>query len=122
MARKREGRVRESLSRLRTLGKEYAGTPHEQHLMMLQLLKQDPDRSIEDVAERIGCSSRTIKRWWKVYQEQGLDLLVGLPQRPTDSRKNPDDLAELTDNLLNNRITTRDQVRRWLDEHEAGDI
>ena len=116
MARKREGTVQEPLARLRALEKENASGPAAQRLMMLRLLKERPDRPVEEIASMIGCSTRTIKRWWKVYQEEGLDAFVELPSGNSDTHRASDELAELKQKLLNNELGSIAEVRRWLGE------
>src|SRR5688500_11153396 len=100
MARKREGVVQEPYRRIQTLEKEYAGTPRGRRFTMLRLVKQNPERQIAELASEIGCSERTIKRWWKEYQEGGLELLAGQYREESESAPATDELSDLT-RLLN---------------------
>lgn len=108
MARKREGSIKESLPRLRTLEKRCAGESAEQRVRMLLLLKQEPTRTMDDVAATIGCTPRTIKRWWKLYQEEGISSLIDLPGSPAGIRQSAGNRSGSSQRLTRTRPDTTD--------------
>jgi DNA-binding CsgD family transcriptional regulator len=87
MARKKEGSIQESSDELRTLLRIYSGTKCEQRLQMLMLLSDNSALTVDEVAAEMACSERTVRRWWKLYQEGGIPVLLGT--NGTQSLKSP---------------------------------
>jgi hypothetical protein len=76
MARKRQGTIYESADQLAELASRHNGRQQESRIRMLLLLQQDSSRTVVQAADMIHCSERTVRRWWKIYQEEGLDSLL----------------------------------------------
>jgi DNA-binding CsgD family transcriptional regulator len=77
MARKKEGSIQETPEELRTLLRIYSGTQCEQRLQMLMVLRDNPELTVDEVAAEMARSERTVRRWWKSYQEGGIPALLG---------------------------------------------
>lgn len=76
--------VHENVEDLQRLVIRFRNQPPEKRLTMLLLLKSDPFYPFNALAQEIGCSPRSISRWWKTYLSEGLDgLLAG--SRPDGS-------------------------------------
>jgi transposase len=78
--RHRSGTIRENLVTLQRLEQEYRGQSQELRLKALRLLKEDPKRTLRQVAALLGRSYRTIQRWWSIYQHHGLKQLLQVGQ------------------------------------------
>jgi|GEM_PF-4835284 len=89
MARKREGTVRETRSQLQELLRLHHHTEFEPRLRMLSLLASEDAATFAETAAQLGCSERTVRRWWKQYQDAGLDALLRDPA-PEQSAARPD--------------------------------
>jgi transposase len=72
--------IEESVDALAALERELRGQPTQPRVTMLRLLKHGDARSLVAVAPLIGYGERTVNRWWKLYQTEGLTRL--LEQRP----------------------------------------
>jgi DNA-binding CsgD family transcriptional regulator/transposase-like protein len=77
MARKKEGSISESKERLEALLALHRGSPRELRLRMLALVQTEPMLTLAEAAAHLGCSERTLRRWWGTYQREGLDALLG---------------------------------------------
>lgn len=69
--------INESPAQLASLARAAVGRSAHRRFAMLQLFAENPMRSSADVAQRIGVSERTIKRWWRIYRSDGLAGLIG---------------------------------------------
>lgn len=76
MSRKRNGIIRETQSELRELLRLHHASEFEPRLRMLALLASDQTVTLAETAARIGCSERSVRRWWSQYQQAGLDALL----------------------------------------------
>lgn len=76
MARKRKGIIKESVDQLTEMLRRHRGTPLENRIQMLLLLLNDSSLTILDVAHMVQCSERTVRRWWSLYQEGGMEALL----------------------------------------------
>lgn len=84
---------------------------------MLRLLKSGRYRSQCQLAPLLGCSDRTLRRWWQLYQEQGLAGLIadrgggGRPERMTAEAQQGLETA-----MQAGQIATLDQARSFLQQ------
>jgi DNA-binding CsgD family transcriptional regulator len=113
MARKRTGAVTESLEQLFRLEEKFLGKPVEKRIRMLTMLKKEPRRPLEEVALLIGIPAPTIKRWWRIYKEEGIDALIYPKQRKRPSEDQV--FLELKKKLISAELRSLDDVRTWLD-------
>jgi DNA-binding CsgD family transcriptional regulator len=116
MPRKRTESVTESLATLAALREQYRGKPQDDRLRVLYLLKEDPSRTLEEVSSEVGCSERTVRRWWSAYKIGGLDAVLdvqqgggGKPARIAD-----EEIAGLVERLKSQGISDVRDVQRWL--------
>lgn len=118
MPRKRTETVNESLATLAELRERYRGKPQEDRLAVLYLLKEDPSRTLEEVSGTVGCSERTVRRWWSSYKTGGIDELLDIQSggggKP--ARIGEEEVAALAEKLRAEGITDVREVQRWLKE------
>jgi len=117
--RRREGTIQESLATLQRLERQYRHQPQELRLKALRLLKEEPSRTLQEVAALLGRSYRTLQRWWSTYQQQGLAGLLhvskGGGQRPV--RIGQKGLRELQQRLQQDGFADLKEIQRFLQEH-----
>jgi hypothetical protein len=75
MPRKRS-HVREDALRLKEFEAAVTETRHAQAIRMLRLLEEEPDRTLSECAAMLNRPERTVRRWWKTYQEDGIEALL----------------------------------------------
>jgi len=116
--RRRRGIIHENLETLRCLEHRYRNKPQELRLKALRLLVEHPDWTLQQVANLLGRSLRTIQRWWKTYQQEGLDGLLyirkGGGQRPV--RIGEEGLKELQQKLQEDGFADLKEAQKWLEE------
>ncbi|HVZ38690.1 MAG TPA: helix-turn-helix transcriptional regulator [Candidatus Kapabacteria bacterium] len=123
MARKRKDDIIESVEELAELESKYRGKPEEARVKVLRLLKDDPDLGIDEAAVIIGYSKQAVKRWLKVYRDEGLlQLLTGGGRRRVPSQ-------DLQLGLLQQKLAAGDfqeigDVMHWISQRivPAGQI
>jgi len=113
MPRHRSHRITESASQLRRLEKLHGGTPAEIRLRALRAIGEDPSEPFSRIAERIGCSERSLMRWWRAYRTGGVDAVVGRSSGRT-ARLKEDVLEELKGKVASGELKTLPEIRRWL--------
>lgn len=68
--------IQESTEDLLFLERTLRGRPTQPRIKMLRLLKSGAYTSRSTLAETLGYSERQLQRWWKSYQECGLEGLL----------------------------------------------
>lgn len=118
MPRKRTETVIESLATLAELREQYREKPQEDRLTVLYLLKEDPSRTLEEVSSAVGCSERTVRRWWSAYKQGGLGAVLDVQQggggKP--ARISDEEVGTLVERLKADGITDAREIRKWLKE------
>ncbi len=71
----------ESEAELITLEQQLAGQRAGDRVRMLRLLKSGEAPSLRTCAKVLGRSLTQLTRWWKRYQQHGLQALVTIPRR-----------------------------------------
>jgi DNA-binding CsgD family transcriptional regulator len=61
--------ITESIEHLKKLETELEGTPTAPIITMLRLLREDPSRTLIDIAKMLRKSERTVRRWWEQYSQ-----------------------------------------------------
>lgn len=117
MSRPKEG-VHESLAQIRQLVRDYSGTRMEKRVAMLKMLKEQPKRTFQDVAERLESSERNIQRWWELYRKEGTQGLLKQRQAGGQRPRRLDDraLAALQQKVETDGIKGLSEVQEWLQE------
>lgn len=114
----KEGTIRESLVTLQRLERQYRHQPQELRLVALRLLKEDPARTLQEVAALLGRSYRTLQRWWSTYRHHGLPRLLqvsrGGGKKPV--RIGQAGLEELQQRLQQNGFADLKEIQRFLKE------
>lgn len=88
MPRKRS-QVREDALQLKQFEAGIAGTRNVQAIRMLRLLEEEPDRTLSECAAMLNRPERTVRRWWKLYLEEGVEALLSPATDATASSKWP---------------------------------
>lgn len=107
--------IRESMEALTTLERDLRGQPTQPRIQLLRLLKSGQARTLVLAAPLLGYSERTVNRWWKRYQTDGLDGL--LAQRPRPGKRSQLTEAAWTDleaAMLGGEIATLKDAQRFL--------
>jgi transposase len=110
--------IAESVDALAALERELRGQPLQPRVTMLRLLKSGAARSLVAVAPLVGYGERTVNRWWKLYQTEGLTRL--LEQRPRLGKPSQVTEASWTDleaAMTRGEIATLADAQRFLDTH-----
>jgi transposase len=76
------GAIRESIEELTALERELRGQPTQPRIQLLRVLKSGQARTLVLAAPVVGYGERTVNRWWKRYQTDGLDGLLAQRPRP----------------------------------------
>jgi len=128
MGRQRLGTIRESPSELHALAEANAGSGWDTRLHMLERIRIEPSLRDIDLADELRVNERTIRRWWRRYQDGGLELLLAdiapdlwrpaLQSRPRGGRSSELDQRSLLDFL--NRLPTTNDVTSWITEMKLG--
>lgn len=115
MARAQE-KVAETLQFLEELEEQHRGTSRERRARMLRALKQRPAVSFADLQKEIGCSERSLQRWWEIYRTGGLDALLGAGNRRGKPRRIDETaLLELREKLKFEGFSRLGDVQEWLE-------
>lgn len=119
MSRQRSVQIQESLEHLQKLEQHYRGEAEEARVKVLRLLKEDPRRTIEQAAGLAGCSERSVYRWWNLYQDQGLNAVIGGKRKSSSANTNRigrDELEELRKKMSTGELSTLNEVQEWLEK------
>ena len=119
MSRQRSVQIQESLEHLQKLEQHYRGEAEEARVKVLRLLKEDPRRTIEQAAGLAGCSERSVYRWWNLYQDQGLNAVIGGKRKSSSANTNRigrDELEELRKKMSTGELSTLNDVQEWLEK------
>jgi transposase len=116
MPRKRS-QVIEDSSTLMQIETSVTGTPKMPAIKMLRLLEEERERTLSEVAILLKRPERTIRRWWRLYLEGGVDALLKVNpvggQRPA---RLPDEAIAALHFRAGNSITDLKEVQKWLVE------
>lgn len=110
--------IQESLDYLRRLERHYHGAPEGARVKVLRLLKEDSTRTLGHAASLAGCSERSIYRWWNLYQERGIDAILGSKQAndAKNGKIGRDEILELEAQLRSGALSTLNEVQEWLEK------
>lgn len=117
MARAQETVV-ETLQFLEELEEQHRGTSRERRARMLRALKQRPAVSFADLQKEIGCSERSLQRWWELYRAGGLAALLGTENRRRGKPRRIDETAlrGLREKLKFEGFSRLSEVQEWLEK------
>lgn len=80
------------------------------------LLWLDEGVTVEEVAARLGVSSKQIRRWLKSFQAHGLDGLCQLHYQGRISRLNDSQIDELKQEIAKGQFHTAQHIVEWIDK------
>jgi DNA-binding CsgD family transcriptional regulator len=101
---------------LEDLAQRYSDPAQFIRIRMLQVLREDPSRTLTEVAELIDSSERTVQRWWGTYCSKGLEAMMEIKQR---GGKKPKRIGDAELHALQQKVRTApfiklDEARIWL--------
>jgi transposase len=112
--------IAESVDALAARERELRGQPTQPRVTMLRLLKSGAARSLVAVAPLLGYGERTVNRWWKLYQSEGLTRLLeprphpGKPSQVTEAA-----WTDLAAAMTRGEIATLADAQRFLHTHHG---
>jgi transposase len=107
--------ISESVEALAALERDLRGQPTQPRVTMLRLLKSGQARSLVAVAPLLGYGERTVNRWWKLYQTDGLPrLLERKPHPGKPSRLTAAAWADLEAAMTRGEMATLADAQRLL--------
>lgn len=116
MAKKRSRTVTESLEMLLWQERRMS-EPEVQKIRVLRLIKQQPELPLEAIAQQVGCSERTARRWWKSYVSQGFEgFIAGNGKRGRPQRLDRQGIEALKKEFEGGNLRTLGSVQRWIQE------
>lgn len=118
MPRQRNGEITESIYLLRQQEERYEGEPAELRVRAIRLMKENPTLTMAEIASTLGCTDRSIRRWWKEYSEGGLEALVAekTPQTKALVKVGDDRIQELGRKLQKRELASLSDIQGWLKE------
>jgi len=118
MMRRRTETIGESIETLSRLEQRYRHQPQELRIKALRLLKENPSRTIKQVADLLGRSGRTLQRWWRTYRQQGLEglLQVGQAGGKKPIKIGHNGLLKLQERLQKEGFADLKEVQHWIAE------
>ena len=79
--------IREDLAVLQRRERQLRGCKQEPRVRLLRLLKQNPGMSLARASQLLGYSEPHARRWWRDYQEHGLETVTAdKPPAPRRSK------------------------------------
>ncbi|HVZ38688.1 MAG TPA: helix-turn-helix domain-containing protein [Candidatus Kapabacteria bacterium] len=117
MPRRRDAVITESSEKLQRLESEYRGKPEGQRLATLRLLRERPDRPIEEIATMVGFSAATVKRWLRAYREGGLAAVLDRRAGGKDGQRFDAGLSTLKQKLLNGDLSNLEEAYAWIADY-----
>ena len=114
-----EAIIQESPEELQRMSRQHRHSVVGTRLTMLKKLKSGEARSLPHVAQQLNYSLRQCQRWFKAYQQAGLDVLLSPSRQGKVSVERMNEAAwqALNDALIAGEIATYPQARRLLAEH-----
>ncbi len=112
-----KGSVDEALQVLLESEEAHNGTPQHSRVRMLRILKERPNLTFSQLSDELGCSERSLQRWWGVYRKGGLQALVSTADRNTPGRKRRIDnatLQSLQQQLESEGLGALTGIQTWL--------
>ncbi len=107
----------ENETELITLEQQLAGQRAADRVRMLRLLKSGEAPSLRTCAKLLERSLTQVTRWWKRYQQYGLDALATIPRRTGKQPWVTDVVwADLQQELEAGRLTGLEETRQYLKE------
>ena len=107
--------IRESEQQLADLEKSLRRKPTAARIRMLRLLKSGQVRSLQTCAPLIGYSRIQLTRWWKRYNDEGLEALTTYkPRLGKLSQLTAEAFSALKDQMRQGRIARLEDARQYL--------
>jgi transposase len=72
--------------------------------------------SPEDVAARLGCCAKQVRKWLKLYRQGGLDALCQLHYKGRVPQLNDAQIAELKQEVAKGQFHTARQIIEWIEK------
>ena len=115
MSKQRSQHVREGADVLLWHEHKLSGKPQQAKIRALQLLGRNPSLTFAEAARQLGCSERTVKRWWKQYRSGGILEVVKEPRtRGRQPRLSEDQLSEIGIKVRGGRLRSLAQTQQWI--------
>lgn len=111
--------IKESSSQLKKMMNKETNGLFKERIQALYLIKTGKCQNVNDVAQIVGKSSKSVHRWLAKYKEGGMENMIRLPKKVGRKRKIPywaeARLAEAFD-MEETKLNTHVQVQKWLEK------
>jgi DNA-binding CsgD family transcriptional regulator len=115
MPSRRTTHIQESLEFLQNLERHHRGERSEARITMLRILKEDPELTLREAANLGGLSLRSVKRWWEIYEQEGLKGIIEPQTGPVSSNRiGRDEIEEIRRKLQAGELATLHDVQAWV--------
>jgi transposase len=112
-------RVKESVAELRVLRRKQDKALYCRRLQFLMLLKSGKCSSQAKAGALIGIQSRAAEKLWKLYQTQGVEGLLRLPEKGRPAKLSEEAKAALQEELDQSRVITLKQACLFVAQHHG---
>ncbi len=110
--------VNETIYTLRELEQRHRGGSQWIRVRALLILKERPDMSLGEVARWVGCSERSMQRWWNSYTHRGIEVMLRHGNRKEGNTKlGPDELKALRTRMEREGFASLHEAREWVREN-----
>lgn len=115
MSKRRKVKITEGPDALLWHEHKLSGKPQQTKVRALQLLNQNPLLTLAEVAQQLGYSERTVKRWWQQYRNGGIsEIIENKRARGRCSRLSKEQLSEVAARVQNGILRSLAQVQQWI--------
>src|SRR5262249_48996899 len=73
------------------------------------------DKTREEVAELLGVSLSQLGEWLRIFRNEGLDALCEIHNKGDPGKLNPNQVAQLKEQVSTGRFRNSDQIRDWIE-------
>ena len=86
-----------------------------QRLQMLRILKSGKATTLVEAAPLVGVTERSLQNWWRLYKQQGLEMLLRVEpnRRP---RLDAEQQQALVEEAGKGEFSTIAEIRRWVEQ------
>jgi len=108
--------IREDTKELKKLQKTVKHNRFVPRIQMLILLKENPQITLNEVANILNYGYKTVKTWWRNYKEGGLEKLLEWDVKGYKGRLTEDQLKRLKEEINKGEFRTQKDIANWIEK------